>query len=359
MLLGVCAVDDSSLRGGFPEAGALPCRYLLGAVAALRNAHADIEVVVFTDGASSALFKDFPQVEVAPRRTLLLSQTYARNLHQAAKKARVDVLVAPASTMPCDKRADYARIALIFDLLPWRVKRRNNADAAEHSLPRRVLRACRLAQGIVCPSQAAQKLSASLLGVGMEKISVAPPGINPVFDAPQAPVVRPPYALLPINPYTLHGLPHLVEALKKRPEHFPPTLVVTGPAHPDEPSDWGRDIIRVESCPPNMTAALLQHAALFLYPAPWDMSAMPVLEAMRAGVPVIAPRSGAIPEIAGNAPFYCDSQNSASIIQTMRRFCEETPKERVERVAMGRGSSLEYVWERCAWKLVAAVRRVG
>lgn len=355
MLLGVCAVDDSTLRGGFPESGALQCRYLLGAVSALRDARADIDVVAFTDGASSGLFRDFPQVEVAPQRTALLSRSHSQSIHRAAKKARVDVLVAPASTMPCG-RADYARIALIFDLLPWRVRRRNNEDSAEHALPRRVARACRLSQGIACPSQAAQKLCAALLGVGMEKISVALPGIDPVFEKPQTPVVRPPYALLPVNPYTLHGLPHLVEALKKRPKQFPPTLVITGPAHPGEPADWGQDIIRVESCPPGMTAALLQHAAVFLYPAPWDMSAMPLLEAMRAGVPVIAPRCGAIPEMAGNAPFYCDSQNSASIIQTMRRFCEETPKERTERVAMGRGSSMDHVWERCGWKLISAVR---
>lgn len=190
----------------------------------------------------------------------------------------------------------------------------------------------------------------------MERIYVAPPGVSDVFQEDLAPLAEPPYGLFPINRYTLPCLPALREALQKRPELFPPLLVVIGPSAPQEPDDWGCGIIRIERCPDTVLASLLRHADLLLYPAVADGCGMAVVESLRAGTPVLTARAGAPAEWGGSVPAYCDPENATSIIQALRRFQDESSSEREDRLTMGRGAASEATWERCAWKMLAALK---
>ena len=355
MLLGVCTANDATLRAGAVD-NPLEGEYLARTVEALAAKHADIECRVFSGVAPAGLVGD-GVTPVSPCVVFPFSRSYRPGLRRAASAARVDVLVAHPSVLSAGK-ADHDRVAFIFDLLPWR-KRTGPSGVVEYALPRHVAKVCRDAQGIVCPSREAQRICAGLLGVGLERITVAPPGVHPLFSEPMPPLAAPPYCVTALNPYTAPLLPAVLETAKKRPELFPPTLVVTGPPMPDEPSDWGMPVIRVESCPPRARAALLQHAAFFLYPALHDLSGMPVLEALRAGTPVVTSRAGALPEVSGSVPFFCDPESSASLVQTLRRLAEETPRERRERVATGRMVAQDHEWGRCAWKLLSAAKRAG
>ncbi|HQL94122.1 MAG TPA: glycosyltransferase [Candidatus Hydrogenedentes bacterium] len=352
MLLGVCTANDATLRPRGRD-NPLEREYLARTVEALAAKHADITCRVFAPDTAA----EDGAVPLAPGMVLPFSRSYRPALARAAAAARVDVLVAPPAALS-GGRTDYDRVAFLFDLLPWR-RRPGPSGVVEYALPRHVAKVCQSAQGIVCPSREAQRVCAGLLGVGLERITVAPPGVAPLFSEPAPPMVSPPYCVTALNPYTAAHLPTVIETAKKRPELFPPTLVVTGPPMPDEPADWGMPVIRVESCPPRARAALLQHAEFFLYPALGDLSGMPVLEALRAGTPVVTARAGALPEVSGSVPFFCDPESGASIVQTLRRLAEETPRERRERVATGRMVAQDHEWGRCAWKLLSAAKRAG
>ena len=57
-----------------------------------------------------------------------------------------------------------------------------------------------------------------------------------------------------------------------------------------------------------------------MYPSLYEGFGLPVLEAMACGTPVIVSRHGSIPEIAGDAGLYVDSNNINDMVQVMREL---------------------------------------
>src|SRR5437660_1748622 len=90
-------------------------------------------------------------------------------------------------------------------------------------------------------------------------------------------------------------------------------LVVAGPA------GWGSEDLRARTVDLGIAervefpgylsdpalAALLAGARVFVFPSLYEGFGLPPLEAMAAGVPVVAARAGALPEVLGDAPFWC------------------------------------------------------
>jgi glycosyltransferase involved in cell wall biosynthesis len=58
---------------------------------------------------------------------------------------------------------------------------------------------------------------------------------------------------------------------------------------------------------------LLQKAALLVYPSVYEGFGFPPLEAMRAGVPVVASNAGALPEVLGDAALLVDPNDEAAL----------------------------------------------
>ena len=81
--------------------------------------------------------------------------------------------------------------------------------------------------------------------------------------------------------------PEIEAAIARLPGGARDRVVVAGPV-----SDAGR-------------RALLENATLLAYPSIYEGFGFPVLEAMTAGVPVVAARAGSIPEVAGDAAVFC------------------------------------------------------
>ena len=328
-------------------------RFLQHALRAIRKLDPELKMVLFTDADTHDAFPEYERVLVSGRRWDILGGR-GRSVAQAARRCGVDTVLAPMSC-PLPPHHSFLQVLLVTDLLFLGAT--NGRDAAKTGrLSRPMRNALKNSGGLLCTSHALQKACAARFGLGLEKIYIAAPGVSPVFQEGLAPVAEPPYGVFPINRYTLPSLPALREALHKRPELFPPLVIVIGPATPQEPEDWGCGTVRIERCPDTMLASLLQHADLLLYPALEDGCGMAVLEALRARTPVLTARMGAPAEWGGSVPAYCEPENAASIIQAMRRFQDETPSERDDRLTMGRGAASEATWERCGWKVLAALK---
>lgn len=57
-----------------------------------------------------------------------------------------------------------------------------------------------------------------------------------------------------------------------------------------------------------------------------ERSGMTVLQAMTAGAMLVTTKLGANFEVAGMVPFYCEPDNSYSLLQVLHRMLDESPK---------------------------------
>ena len=97
-------------------------------------------------------------------------------------------------------------------------------------------------------------------------------------------------------------------------------------------------------------------AEVFVFTSLMEGFGMPVLEAMRRGVPVACSGVSALPEVAGDAAELFDPYDVDAIAAAVRRLLE-SPEHRAALVARGRERCLEFTWERAADETLATYAR--
>ncbi len=100
---------------------------------------------------------------------------------------------------------------------------------------------------------------------------------------------------------------------------------------------------------------LYRNAAFLLFPSFYEASALPPLEAMAQGCPVIASDIPSLRERCGDAAFYCDPHDLVSIEAAA---CEllDWPDRRLKLIERGTLHAGRYTWRSQARTIVAALR---
>jgi glycosyltransferase involved in cell wall biosynthesis len=98
---------------------------------------------------------------------------------------------------------------------------------------------------------------------------------------------------------------------------------------------------------------LYRAAAGLVFPSLYEGFGLPLLEAMREGLPALIGDRGALPEVAGGAALEVDAEDPDAIAAGMRRLLEDS-ELRSRLSAAGRARAAEFSWERSA----AAVREI-
>ncbi len=100
----------------------------------------------------------------------------------------------------------------------------------------------------------------------------------------------------------------------------------------------------------NITAA----AYAMVYPSLHEGFGVPVLEAMRSGVPVITSENSSMQEIAGEAALYANPMQPASIAEQMMRIYKD---ESLRKIIVEKGfiNSVPYTWDRTSMLLWEAM----
>jgi glycosyltransferase involved in cell wall biosynthesis len=147
-----------------------------------------------------------------------------------------------------------------------------------------------------------------LLGASPERVRVVPPGVPAHRRSSPSRVPGPPYVLALGTVEPRKDLPGLVEAFATvAVRHHDLQLRIVGPPGWGEEalqaaiaaSAFGGRIVRdgwVED-----PGDLLAGAAVLAYPSRYEGFGFPPLEAMAAGVPVVATAAGSVPEVVGDA----------------------------------------------------------
>lgn len=102
---------------------------------------------------------------------------------------------------------------------------------------------------------------------------------------------------------------------------------------------------------------LLRLADFLIYPSLYEGFGIPVLEAMRVGLPVITSNTTALPEIAGDSALLIDPEDIEDMTTKMAELLEdESLREQLKRKGLER--SKQFTWEKTSQEYLALYREV-
>jgi glycosyltransferase involved in cell wall biosynthesis len=203
------------------------------------------------------------------------------------------------------------------------------------------------ADRIIAPSQDTADDLNALLHVPPDKIRVVPNGVDSYFFATPlgAPTEMAPYVLFVGTPEPRKNLTRLASAMTiLRERGFSWHLVIVGEGGWGNGVPTGPAIHAVGRVTDNQLHTLYANATCVALPSLHEGFGLPALEAMAAGTPVVAGRTGALPEVTGGAAVLVDPQSVTAIADGIERAVAE--KDRL--VALGRARAREFTWERAA-----------
>lgn len=244
-------------------------------------------------------------------------------------------------------------------------------------IERRLTRAVEQAQVIMTVSQFIADETRQYFGLPAERVRVAPLGVSARFH-PRAPetidrvlkthgLEAGGYFLCVGTLEPRKNLPLALRAHAELPESirqaFP--LVIVGM------SGWQQSQLNDELksamasghvclagyLPDEEVAHLLAGARALIFPSLYEGFGLPVLEAMASGTPVITTRCSAMPEVAGAAGNYCETDDPQGMRDAMCRLIEDRLHWQACREA-GLQQAALFSWERCAKVTVQAYRQV-
>jgi glycosyltransferase involved in cell wall biosynthesis len=279
---------------------------------------------------------------------------------------RHDVVWGPNFVVP---PTDAAALVTVHDLTTVHFPQLATADTLAY--PQLVRRAIARGAWVHTPSEFVRREVLDHFDVDPARVVAIPSGVRPAAagDATRGRRLaggdRYVLALGTVEPRK--DLPTLVRAFDRLAGGQPDLrLVVAGP------DGWGAEalaaavaasphrdrVVRLGWVPDHDRDALVRGAAVYAYPSVYEGFGFPPLEAMSAGAPVVATRTGALPEVAGDAADLVPVGDVDALAAALARVLADDA-HRAELVARGRAVAARYSWDRAAALLAALLHRVA
>lgn len=175
-----------------------------------------------------------------------------------------------------------------------------------------------------------------------------------------------PYVLFVGNYNPRKNLERLIRAFDrmKRETELPHELVIAGgqgwkfDANKALENVAARDSIRfIGYVPDEDMSAMYSGASLFVFPTLYEGFGIPLIEAQKCGVPVLASNVSALPETGGEGAFYVDPYNEGAIARGMAELLSDSAR-REELVQKGFQNVKRFSWEASAYKLNEIIKKL-
>ncbi len=347
--------------------------YLRETLRALARRPERPHLVLFSNAENDALLRaEFPAAEVvetgiaaANRFVRILAEQI--QLPRLVRRARIDVLWSPGYTAPA-----FCPCPQVVSILDVQYKRfpQDVSWLAARTMDVLYPSSARRCAAVVAISEFAKSEIVRFLGVPPEKVTVTRLAADPAFGEsagppPQA-VAGAPYLLCVAHTYPHKNVGLLVRAFNRIAAEIPHRLVLVGKPRFGEPevaaavkeSPPGR-VVRIPGLPWRELIALYQRADWFAFPSLYEGFGLPVLEAMRAGTPVLTTREASIPEIGGDCVRYADGRDETAFAAALRAAISLPPAERARLVAAARQRAAGFTWEASAERLWLVLKRTA
>lgn len=196
-------------------------------------------------------------------------------------------------------------------------------------------------------------------GVPEDRISVALLG-HTALPAPAAPPVQGPYLLVVGELAARKNLPTLIRAFRRASVPFGTRLVLAGPPgfRAGETLELlGPDVLSLGRVEDAVLSALYRGATALCFPSVAEGFGLPLLEAMNAGLPIVASDLPVMREVAGDAASYVPALD----VEAWSRAIEEVTGEVSRRQRLteaGRVRAQGLTWARTAEATISAYERV-
>jgi glycosyltransferase involved in cell wall biosynthesis len=343
---------------------------------ALPAARPDLRLTAFVNREARAAggewdeFADVVEVPVFARNRVQWVRGEQQLLPGLARRAGVDVLHSLASTAPA--RGRFRRVVTIHDLL-YRVV--PQAHFGVLGLGMRVLipTAAHRSHRVIVDSQSTRADVRRFLHVPERKLDVVPLGVGttPAGDPEPAAALRARHGLgsrrvaLSVSAKRPHkNLERLLQALAAIAPERRPVLVIPGYPTPHEAVLRERaaalgvlgDVRLLSWVSGAELEGLYALAAVFVFPSLYEGFGLPVLEAMRRGVPVACSNRSSLPEVAGDAALLFDPHDPRAMTAAIERILgDEAEAARLR--AAGRRQAARFTWAATARGTAASYDR--
>lgn len=246
-----------------------------------------------------------------------------------------------------------------------------------------VKRALAQAQAYIAVSRHTKSDMEKYLKIAGQNITVLEPSVHPLFEKevllPEKARVVMKYSLpekfiyhgggLEIRKNTelvLRAYKLLIHIL---PERERPSLVISGTIHSEKNSlatpvrslirELGLEdrVLLLGHVPMEDVPSLYALAEMFVYPSRYEGFGLPVLEAMKVGVPVITTRVASLPEVGGEAVFYTHPDDKEALARTMKKILHDKAL-RQERISAGQTVATRFRWDSFAQGVFQIIQKL-
>ena len=216
---------------------------------------------------------------------------------------------------------------------------------------------------VITPSEYTASQLVERAGVSREKIRIIPEGVEiparvltPSERAAERGRLAGRGGEVLLNVGVLQTRKNILNALRAL-EFLPPSYRLVLAGGDGHGSDAIHEFIRKEGLgsrvavlghvPPERLTALYQAASVLLFPSFDEGFGLPVLEAMANGLPVVASRVSALPEVGGDAALYVDPHDPRDIAEKVARAVEDASWRKAATLR-GLERAREFTWRRVA-----------